>query len=219
MNDQQFNQLNRSYQDAWNRYNQGASNLGNNLDEQQQMQQRQQLEGQFNQQFGQSLDTTFTDPQVRQRYNQLNNQFYGHNTFNNPQVRQQLDITPQQQRQLRRMSTAWNREMQRLQRAGNDNPEQMQQQFARLQQQNMQGLNSIFTPEQQQNWSQMTGQPHNFPAGAYFGSPPQQGFLGNEGPQNPAGVKLYQGGASGGAQQNQAPAGGAAQGTQGQSNQ
>ena len=125
MNEQQFNQLNRSYQDAWNQYNQGANNLGNNPNEQQRMQQMQQLEAQFNQQLGQNLDTTFTDPQVRQRYNQLNNQFYGHNTFNNPQVRRQLDITPEQQRQLRRMSTAWNREMQRLQRAGNDNPEQM----------------------------------------------------------------------------------------------
>ena len=101
MNDPQFNQLNGSYQ-AWNRYHQGARNLGNNLNEQQRMQQMQQLRSQFNQQFGQSLDSTFTDPQARQRYNQLNNQFYGFNTFNDPAVSQRLNITPQQRRQLQR---------------------------------------------------------------------------------------------------------------------
>ena len=76
----------------------------------------------------------------------------------------------------------------------------------------MQGLSSIFTPEQQQNWSQMTGQPHNFSAGPYFGSP-STGAPPNQGPQNPAGVVLKGGaGATGGqnAAQNQAPVGNAA---------
>ena len=209
MNDQQFNQLNASYQDAWNRYNQGTTNLGNNLNEQQRMQQMQQMEAQFNQQFGQNLDTTFTDPQHRQRFNQLNNQFYGYNTFNNPTVRQQLNITPQQQRQLQRMSAAWRLQMQRLQRAGNDNPKLTQQQFAELQQRNMQQINSVLTPEQQQNWSQLTGQPHNFPAGAYFGSPagPDTVFDDPSTDRGGAGV-----GGTGGGSAAQSPQG---QGTQG----
>ena len=205
MNDQQFIQLNRSYQDAWNRYNQGTTNLGNNLNEQQRMRQIQQMEAQFNQQFGQTLDTTFTDPRHRQRFNQLNNQFYGYNTLNDPAVRQQLNITPQQQRQLRRMSAAWQQQMQRLQRAGNDNPELTQKQFAALQQRNMQQINSVLTPEQQQNWSQLTGQPHNFPAGVYFGSPASPDTVFDDPSINRGGAGV---GGTG--------AGSAAQGTQGQ---
>ena len=55
----------------------------------------------------------------------------------------------------------------------------------------MQGLNSVLTPEQQQNWAQMTGQPHNFPAGTYFGSQGQatQGQPNQGVGQNPAGVR------------------------------
>ena len=112
--------------------------------------------------------------------------------------------------------------MQRFQRGGNNNPEQMQQQFARLQQQSMQGLNSVLTPEQQQNWAQMTGQPHNFPAGAYFGSQGQatQGQPNQGAGQNPAGVVPNGAGAAGGqgGSQNQGPATGTAQGTQVQGN-
>jgi hypothetical protein len=168
LNDNQFNTLNRSYQDSWNRFNQGANNLGN-LNEQQRMQQMQQLEGRFNQEFGQALDSTFTDPRARQRFNQLNNQFSGFDAFNNRDVRQQLNLTPEQQRQLRGLSSAWRQRMQQLRRAGND-AQLTDQQWAQLQAQNMQQLNTVLTPQQQQLWSQMVGQQYNFPSSLYLGN-------------------------------------------------
>lgn len=168
LNDNQFNTLNRAHLEAFNRFNQGASGLGNNLNEQQRAQQLQALEAQFNQQFGQSLDTTFTNPRMRNRFNQLNTQFRGAAAFNDPAIRRQLNLTPAQQRQMRRLDAAWRQRMRQLRRAGNDQ-QLTDEQFAQLQAQNMAQINSVFTPEQRQIWGQISGEPFNFSRRAFFG--------------------------------------------------
>jgi hypothetical protein len=171
LNDNQFNTLNRAHQDAFGRFNQGATALGNNLTEQQRMQQMQQLEARFNQEFGQSLDTTFTDPRMRNRFNQIGTQFRGASAFNDPMVRRQLNLTPAQLRQVRRLEAAWRQRLQQLRRAGNDNPQLTQQQFNELQMQNMQQLNTVLTPEQQRIWAQLNGQPVTFAPQTFLGQP------------------------------------------------
>jgi hypothetical protein len=176
LNDNQFNALNRAHQDAFGRFNQGATGLGNNLTEQQRMQQMQQLEARFNQEFGQSIDSTFTDPRMRNRFNQLSTQFRGASAFNDPTVRQQLNLTPAQQRQVRRLEAAWRQRLQQLRRAGNDNPQLTQEQFNELQMQNMQQLNAVLTPQQQQIWAQLTGEPVNFAPQTFFGQPTNAGL-------------------------------------------
>jgi hypothetical protein len=184
LDDNRFNTLNRAYQQAWNRYNQGVTGLDSNLTEQQRTQQMMQLQNQFNQSFNPALDTTFTDPRLRTRYNQLNWQFQGFGAFNDPQVRQQLDLTPQQQRQFRRLDAEWRRQMQQLRRAGNDNnPQLTDQQYQQMLQQYQQQLSTLLTPEQQQNWSQLIGQPFPIPADWNFVNLPN----------NPAGVVLKDG--------------------------
>jgi hypothetical protein len=198
------------------RFDQAANNLNPNLTEQQRMQQIMQLRNQFNQEFSPFVDTTFTDPQLRQRFNQLDLQFQGLDAFRNPQVRQQLDLTPEQQRQIRTLNAEWRRQVQRLQRAGNENNASLtHEQFLQLQQQLQNRLNSVLTPQQQQDWTQLTGRPVPLPAEWVFG----------QFPDNAAGVvpksngtNANTNGQSGVVQprSSQSPAGGTAQGNQNQ---
>jgi hypothetical protein len=188
LNDNQFNQLNRAYRNSLNRRNLVAGQDSGNAAarNQQQLQQRNRLNAgrgtdnaaaqrqlrqgnqtQFNGEFNSTLDQVFTDPQMRQRYDQLNRQYQGPNAFNDPQVQQQLNLTADQQRQLRRLSTQWRTQMNELRRAGRSDPGMTQQQWSAMQQQYQSQLGGILTPTQQQAWFQMTGDQYNFPVDAY----------------------------------------------------
>jgi hypothetical protein len=168
LNDNQFNTLNRAYQDAYGRYNQGLRGL-NNLNEQQRQQRLMQLQAQFNQDFDANVNSTFTDPQLRSRYDQLSRQAMGFNAFNDPRLRQQLNLTPEQLRQLRDLASDSRRELARFRRgAGNNANTLTQEQWNQLWQNYTTQVNSILTPEQQQLWSQLTGKPYAFSPDFYM---------------------------------------------------
>jgi hypothetical protein len=172
MNDQQFNQLNQAHQQAFMQFNQAANqlNANPNLTPQQRAMQMQRLRATFNQQFGQTLDTTFTDPRFRQRFNQLDWQFRPFAAFNDATVNGQLQLTPQQQRQMRQLSVRWRQQMQRLRRAGSNaasDPALANEQFAAMQLQFQQQMQQVMTPQQWQTWNQLTGPQFNFPPTAF----------------------------------------------------
>jgi hypothetical protein len=169
LNANQFNSLNRSYLDAWSNFNRGMTAMNNNLTEQQRAQQLQQLQNRFDQEFTRSVDTTFSDPRFRTRFNQLSWQFQGPAAFNDPMIRQQLNLTPQQQREFRRLAGEWRQQIQRLRRSGNDaNQELTQQQFAQLQQQLQDQMMAVLTPQQQRVWPQIYGTPFVYPFNSFF---------------------------------------------------
>ncbi len=130
----------------------------------------QQLEGQFNQNLAGSAQSTLTDPGMRSRFSQLNRQFNGFNAFNDPSVRRQLNLTQDQIRQLRTLSSNWRQQMQQFQRGARNGQNKFDNgQWQQLQQQYATQLNGVLTPEQQQLWSQQTGQAYSFSPNAYFG--------------------------------------------------
>jgi hypothetical protein len=169
MNNNQFNQLSRAYQNAYTRYSQGVTGLNRNLTEQQRMQQMQQLRARFNQDFDTSLNTTFSDPQVRSRFNQLNWQFMGPSAFNDPRVRQQLNLTPDQRQQLGRLARAWHQQLAGARPLDPNNPSSMNdQQWIAFRTQYRNQLGTILTPAQQQVYQQLVGQPYDFPVNVYL---------------------------------------------------
>jgi hypothetical protein len=146
-------------------------NSNPNLTPQQRALQMQRLQAAFNQQFGQTVDTTFTDPRLRQRFNQLDWQFRPFSAFNDATVNRQLQLTPQQQRQLRMLGSRWRQEMQRLRRAGSNaagNPALANEQFAAMQAQFQQHIQQVMTPQQRQAWAQLTGEQFVFPRTAFI---------------------------------------------------
>jgi hypothetical protein len=169
LNENQFNTLNRSYLDSWNNFNRGMTGMNNKLTEQQRAQQMQQLQSRFDQEFMRSADTTFADPRMRTRFNQLSTQFQGPDAFNDPMLQQRMNLTPQQQREFRRLSAEWRQQLQRLRRAGRDaDPQLTQQQFAQLQQQLQDQMAAVLTPQQQQMLPEIVGTPFPYPFDSYF---------------------------------------------------
>ncbi len=183
LNANRYNTLNRAYQNAYARYNQAVNNLNPNLTEQQRAQQMQLLESQFNQSLSGTVNGTFTNPQELSRYNQLNRQFMGFNAFNDPAIRKQLNLTPEQTRQLRALGNNWRQQLQQFRRsAGNDLSSVNQEQWIQLQQQYAAQLNGVLTPEQQQIWAQQIGQGYSFPPSVFFGSQPSSNVRENNQP-------------------------------------
>lgn len=175
LNLNQFQLLNRAYLDAFKQYNQGVTGLSPNLTPQQRQQQLQLLANRFNTDFSPTLDTTFTDRQLRTRYDQLYRQYLGVNAFNDAAIQRQLNLNAAQQAQLRRLAAQWRQQMMQLNGTSNQNV--TAEQWAATSAQYWNQLNSILTPEQQQIWMQLTGQRYTFSPNVYFptaGTGPQQ---------------------------------------------
>jgi hypothetical protein len=191
LNNNQFNTMNGAWQNAFNRFNTAANNLkaNTNLSEQQRAQEMARLESQFNRDIGTSVDSTLTNPQLRNRFSQLNRQFMGFNTFNDPAIRQQLNLTPQQLREIRQLNTEWRRQMQAFQQnTGTNNPQASQAAWNQFWAQNGARLNAILTPAQQQQWAQLTGEPFVFSQSSFFpgSTTAQRDVNGNLLPNNPS---------------------------------
>jgi len=133
--------------------------------------QLQQLEAQFNQNFGASLNTAFPNAQARSRFDQLNRQFMGFNAFNDPAIRRELNLTSDQISQLRTLGIDWRQQLQQFRRGAGNNINNLsaadQVRWSQLQNSFLTQLNGVLTPEQQQIWSRMVGQPFSFPPSVF----------------------------------------------------
>jgi hypothetical protein len=209
LNDTQFNNVNRAYLNAFNRYNQSVQGLGalnpntnaiNSRREQlqdfrsrinnpnlnnnpnatagttnaaeQRARQLQAFENRFNSDFSPMVDQTFTDPRLRRRYDQLYRQYLGFNNFNDPTIQRQLNLTTEQRQQLRQLTSDWRRQMMDWRRGLRADDPAAQQQWMQFRNQYNDQLNAILTPQQQQLWLSLMGQPYEFPYTVYF--PPSQ---------------------------------------------
>jgi hypothetical protein len=169
LNDNQFNTLNRAYQVAYSRYNQNLTGLNSSLTEQQRQAQMQQFASQFNNDLNRSLDSTFADPQLRARYDQLNRQYMGFDAFNDSAIQRQLNLTPQQQQQVRQLAAQWRQQLMQLGGSGTDGSVNIDpNQWTQMSSQYWEQLNSVLTPQQQQTWQQLIGTRYNFSPSAYF---------------------------------------------------
>jgi len=164
---QQYNQLSRAYQNAWNQYQQGVNALAPNLSPAERQQRILALESRFSQNYNRALDSTIANRRLRQRYNQLDRQFQGLNAFNDSLVRQGMNFTPAQTRQLNTLTEQWQQQMANLLGQSGNDPNLAALQYAKLQQQYQQQLGLALTPQQQQMWAEMTGQGYSFPWAVY----------------------------------------------------
>jgi len=127
-----------------------------------------EFQTQFNNDLNNAVGATFTDPAMRQRFNQLNWQYQGLGAFNDPMIQQQLSLTADQQQRLVTLNAQWRQQLQALQtqNRGDLTPEE----FAALRSRFMNQLDTVLTPEQQQQWTAMIGDTYDFPFTAYVNS-------------------------------------------------
>lgn len=179
LNDTQFNTLNRNYQNAVARFNEAVNRLSPGLTPEQRELQVQRLQQQFNQSLAGTTSSTLTNPQTLNRFNQLNRQFSGFNAFNDPTIRQQLNLSPDQLRQLRTVQNNFRQQLQQFRRgAGNDLNSVDQTQWNQVMGQYVSTLNNILTPEQQQMWQQLVGQPFTFSPTLFMNQQMPEGNVG-----------------------------------------
>lgn len=171
MNTDQYNNLNNAYTSAYTAYQKGINNMANaNLSPTQKQQRMDKLRQQFYTDFDPALDKYLTNPGQRQRYNELNLQYQGYNAFSNPKVADKLNLTKAQRDQLNEYQQQWMTQMGKIGNMYKTNPTEAANQFKTMQTQNANQINSVLTPQQQQTWRQMTGNPYAFGPETYFGN-------------------------------------------------
>jgi hypothetical protein len=128
-----------------------------------------------NDNFNTTLDQVLTDPQTRQRFDQLNRQYMGPFAFNDPLVQRQLNLTPDQQLALRKLAAGWQRSLSEMRQSNQEDPSLSQQQWNNFLTQYQDQLSTILTPAQQQQWNQLVGDRFDFPMATYLraGADPQ----------------------------------------------
>jgi hypothetical protein len=111
LSDQQYNQLNKSYGESYGRYQDGMQTLDKDLTAEQRTQKMGELNQRFNKDFSTRVNEVFTDPQQRERYNQLYWQYQGYNAFSDPMVQEQLKLTGEQRQKLGQHGQEWQKQM------------------------------------------------------------------------------------------------------------
>jgi hypothetical protein len=168
MNDEQFNQFNRNYSDAFSRFNQGITGLDRTLNDAQRTQRMRELSNTFNREFSTSINAQFANPQQRQRFNQLHLQYQGLGAFSNPMIQQRLNLTSEQNQKLNSLWVDWNSQLSAMSDGFRSDATATGQQFSDLRAEFERRLGTILTPQQQQEWREMVGEPFNFPPDIYF---------------------------------------------------
>lgn len=97
------------------------------------------------------------------RYRQLDLQRQGLTAFNDPQLQQQLGLTEAQRQQLQTLTATHQQQLNSLRDMARTNRAEATRRFEALQQEIGKQLNTILNETQQKNWTEMTGQPHEFP--------------------------------------------------------
>jgi len=171
LNEQQYNQLNQGYQQAWTNYNKERNLIDSKLTPEQRLRREGELRAEFQRGFAPTLDSTFADPAARQRYNQLYWQYQGYDAFQDPTVQQQLNLTAEQQQQLNEYGAAWNQQYSTWRTDYPNNQERIGKQFREARREARQRIHNILTPAQRTTWTRISGQPYEFPSQVYFPAP------------------------------------------------
>ncbi len=169
-NDTQFSQMNNAYRQAWSAYQQGLTKMTPNLTPEQRSEQMRTLQQNFYNNFSQSTSGILTDPQMRNRFNQLSYQYRGYDALLDPSVQRDLKFTDEQRQKLNEYNQNWNNSMNELYRDYGTNRDDATRRFTDLQAREQSRINEILTEQQRQSWRQMIGDPYRFQLNQYFPS-------------------------------------------------
>jgi hypothetical protein len=107
--------------------------------------------------------TDILDAQQLSRYQQLQLQYGGFATFNDPAVQKQLNLTEAQLKQLSDAMLWSNEQTQNIMRQAQTDATRARDAYSEFLRTRQQRLNDILTTEQRRSWSEMTGEAFPFP--------------------------------------------------------
>ena len=121
----------------------------------------QELNRQYYGDWSKGAGSVFNDAQ-RARYQQLNYQYGGFNSFYDPAVQKQLNLTADQQRNLRAQWDWSDQQLQDINRVGATDPTKGTQMYRDYWTQRQERVNQFLTPDQQKEWRSIVGDPYTF---------------------------------------------------------
>jgi hypothetical protein len=118
-----------------------------------------ELNQKYSADWNKAAQAVFDNTQLA-RYQQLNNQYAGFNTFNNPDVQKQLGLSADQLRTLRDQRDWSNQQLAAINQMAVTDPTRATQMYRDYWTARQERMGKFLTPDQQKAWGQMTGEPH-----------------------------------------------------------
>jgi hypothetical protein len=156
--------LSKAYNDSLTAYNMGLAQINGNLTGAQQQQARANLQNAYYQSLTNAVNQANLTPQQQVQYNQLYFQRQGYTAFADPSLQQRLMLTNSQTQALTQQGQALQQQLSALQAAYNTDPVGTTQLYNALVKQTQQQFSQLLTPQQLQDWQQLTGPSFVFPA-------------------------------------------------------
>ena len=160
LTDEQYNRLNQTYTNAYSGYNSAVSPADGLTEAQRQERMRQGTTT-----FYKNLDTSYQGvltPEQQQRYSQLWSQYRGYDALLDANNAQKLKLTDAQIQSLRKYDQEYHQQMSRYNSQYGTNRDDAIQGYNTLQPRVAEQVNSVLTPEQRRQWTEMTGAPYRF---------------------------------------------------------
>jgi hypothetical protein len=156
----QINGLNKLTDRTQALYN-AKYNALNSLNDAERFTRLQELNRQYTRDWNKGARDIFNDNQ-RSRFQQFNYQYGGFNALFDPAVQKQLDLTPNQIKDLRAQADWSNKQLQEISRVGATDPAKGRHLYRDYWKQRQERFNKFLTPEQQRIWSELIGEPFAF---------------------------------------------------------
>lgn len=173
LNNDQYNALTKDYDTYWKNYTTGRTALDDELDDIQRREREAALHREFQQNLSKSLDRVLTDRIARRRYDELYNQYQGSRVFHDPRIRKQLDLTSEQLAELSALDREWDRELERIRNNFEINRPVAMRELKHARRAMRERILDTLTPEQNERYAQLTGEPYEFPETVYIPTPPK----------------------------------------------
>jgi len=156
----QITNLNKLTEQTQAQYRDNYNKLGT-LDQNDRMARTRDLNRQYYGDWNKGATSIFNDTQMN-RYQQLNYQYNGFNSFYDPAVQKQLGLTRDQLKSLNEHSNWSNQQLQEINGIGATDPTKGTQMYQDYWKQHQDRLGNYLTTDQQRNWQKMTGETYGF---------------------------------------------------------
>jgi len=157
---EQITNLNKLTETTQTRYRDEYGKLGS-LKDADRFARMQELNQKYYTDWNKGARDIFNDTQ-RARYQQYNYQYGGFNSLYDPDVQKQLNLTAEQQKNLRAQWDWNNQQLADIYRTGATDATKGTQMYHDYWTARQERLNKFLTPDQQKAWNQLTGDPYTF---------------------------------------------------------
>ncbi len=168
LDEDQYKRLNERYVEYWTPYDKGITTIPADLAEAERQKRIAELNKTFHSGVAKSTTEVITDPQIRDRYNQLYWQYQGYGAFEDPTVQQRLKLTDEQRQAFAKQRADWEKQMNTYSSEYATDRDVVNKNFTTTWKSTRENINKTLTPEQRKVWVETIGEPYDFPADVYF---------------------------------------------------